>query len=97
MLGQGVSWFTDIRLFEERAHRSATLAQAQGDPAFRTKDALITRFGPIWGYRWALARVTSVPGIAVCGSSGKSKAESELNFTLDASQAEISARLTRLP
>ncbi len=42
-----------LRLFEGRGYRFVTLQQAQADPAFRTPDTFVTKFGPMWGYRWA--------------------------------------------
>jgi peptidoglycan/xylan/chitin deacetylase (PgdA/CDA1 family) len=52
-----------LRLFEERGYRFITLAEAQADPAFRTPDTFVSRFGPMWGYRWA-----QLLGVRVDGS-----------------------------
>jgi peptidoglycan/xylan/chitin deacetylase (PgdA/CDA1 family) len=41
-----------LRMFEERQFRFVGLSEAQSDPAYQTPDAL-TKFGPMWGYRWA--------------------------------------------
>ena len=42
-----------LRLFEARGYRFVSLAEAQADPAFRTPETVATKFGPMWGYRWA--------------------------------------------
>jgi len=52
-----------LDLFEARHYRFVTLAEAQSDPAFLTPDTFMTKFGPMWGYRWA-----SVLGVPVDGS-----------------------------
>lgn len=51
-----------LRLFEERGLRFVQLADAQSDPAFATPDGPPTKFGPMWGYRWARARGVHVDG-----------------------------------
>jgi peptidoglycan/xylan/chitin deacetylase (PgdA/CDA1 family) len=52
-----------LRMFEARHYRFVSLAEAQADPAFLTPDTFATKFGPMWGYRWA-----HVLGIRVDGS-----------------------------
>jgi peptidoglycan/xylan/chitin deacetylase (PgdA/CDA1 family) len=52
-----------LRLFEARKYRFVSLADAQADPAFLTPDTFVTKFGPMWGYRWA-----HILGIKVDGS-----------------------------
>ena len=42
-----------IALFEQRGYRFVTLTQALQDPAYATRETYITKFGPMWGYRWA--------------------------------------------
>jgi len=42
-----------ITLFEQRGYRFVTLAEALEDPAYATPETYITKFGPMWGYRWA--------------------------------------------
>jgi peptidoglycan/xylan/chitin deacetylase (PgdA/CDA1 family) len=42
-----------LRLFEARHYRFVSLAEAQADSAFKSPDPFVTRFGPMWGYRWA--------------------------------------------
>jgi len=51
-----------LKLFEDRGYRFVTLAEAQGDVAFRTADTLVTKFGPMWGYRWARALGAKIDG-----------------------------------
>ena len=51
-----------LRLFEEKQYRFVSLAVAQSDAAYRTPDTYITRFGPMWGYRWAKERNVTVNG-----------------------------------
>jgi peptidoglycan/xylan/chitin deacetylase (PgdA/CDA1 family) len=42
-----------IGLFEQRGYRFVTLTEALQDPAYATPETFITKFGPMWGYRWA--------------------------------------------
>jgi len=42
-----------LRVFEEKHYRFVPLDVAQSDPAYRLPDRYITKFGPMWGYRWA--------------------------------------------
>ena len=42
-----------LTLFVERRFTFVTLSQAQSDEAYRTPDAFLSKFGPMWGYRWA--------------------------------------------
>lgn len=51
-----------LRLFIERGYRFVTLSEAQSDPAYRIPDTYITKFGPMWGYRWANVRGVKVDG-----------------------------------
>jgi peptidoglycan/xylan/chitin deacetylase (PgdA/CDA1 family) len=51
-----------LALFESRGYRFVTLAEAQSDAAYRTPDTYITKFGPMWGYRWAQERGVKVDG-----------------------------------
>jgi peptidoglycan-N-acetylglucosamine deacetylase len=51
-----------LALFEKRGYQFVTLAEAQSDPAYRTPDTYITKFGPMWGYRWAQERGAQVDG-----------------------------------
>jgi peptidoglycan/xylan/chitin deacetylase (PgdA/CDA1 family) len=51
-----------LAMFEARGYRFVTLAEAQSDPAYRTPDTWITKFGPMWGYRWAQEKGVHVDG-----------------------------------
>ena len=42
-----------LGIFEQKQYRFVTLDEAQSDPAYRTPDTFITKYGPMWGYRWA--------------------------------------------
>ncbi len=42
-----------LSLFEEKKYRFVSLEAAQSDPAYRVPDTFATKFGPMWGYRWA--------------------------------------------
>jgi peptidoglycan/xylan/chitin deacetylase (PgdA/CDA1 family) len=41
-----------LQRFAARGYRFITLDEAMSDPAYKTKDALITKFGPTWLWRW---------------------------------------------
>jgi len=49
-------------LFEEKRYRFASLEAAQADAAYRTPETKVTKFGPMWGYRWARERNVKVNG-----------------------------------
>jgi hypothetical protein len=51
-----------LRLFEEEQYRFVFLEAAQSDAAYRTPDTYVTKFGPMWGYRWARERNIKVNG-----------------------------------
>ncbi len=51
-----------LGLFEQKGYRFVSLKEAQSDPAYRTPETYITRFGPMWGYRWAKERNVKVNG-----------------------------------
>lgn len=54
---------TDIlKLFEDRHYRYVSLKTAQSDAAWRTPDTYVTKWGPMWGYRWATERGIRVNG-----------------------------------
>ncbi len=48
--------------FKERGYRFVTLTEALSDPAYRIPDTYITKFGMMWGYRWARERNVKVNG-----------------------------------
>ena len=45
-----------LGLFRERGYRFVTLAAAQRDPAYTRPATYVTRYGMMWGYRWARER-----------------------------------------
>ena len=51
-----------LALFVEKRYKFVSLDAAQSDPAYRTADTYITKFGPMWGYRWANERNVKVNG-----------------------------------
>jgi peptidoglycan-N-acetylglucosamine deacetylase len=51
-----------LDLFKKKSYRFVTLKTAQVDAAYRTPDTYITKFGPMWGYRWAKVRGINVDG-----------------------------------
>ena len=51
-----------LRLFQQKQYRFVSLEVAQSDAAYRTPETYITRFGPMWGYRWAAGRNVKVNG-----------------------------------
>ena len=42
-----------IALFENRDYRFISLSEALESPAYATPETYITKYGPMWGYRWA--------------------------------------------
>ena len=42
--------------FRTRGYSFVSLAQAQSDPAYATPDTYVTKYEPMWGYRWAVER-----------------------------------------
>ena len=42
-----------LKLFEQKQYRFVTLDAALSDPAFSTPDTFATKYGWMWGYRWA--------------------------------------------
>ncbi len=51
-----------LALFEEKRYKFVSLDAAQSDGAYRTPETYITKFGPMWGYRWANVRGVKVNG-----------------------------------
>ena len=52
-----------LQLFGEKHFRFVSLEMAQADPAYRTPETFLTKFGPMWGgYRWANERNVKVNG-----------------------------------
>jgi peptidoglycan/xylan/chitin deacetylase (PgdA/CDA1 family) len=51
-----------LLLFEKKGYKFVSLKAAQSDAAYRTADTYISKFGPMWGYRWAKERHVEVNG-----------------------------------
>ncbi|MEN3748834.1 polysaccharide deacetylase family protein [Sphingomonas sp. HF-S3] len=51
-----------VALFRAEGFGFVSLAEAQADPAYATSPAVATKFGPMWGYRWARATGVRVDG-----------------------------------
>lgn len=51
-----------LQFFVEKNYRFVSLDAAQADRAYQTPETYITKFGPMWGYRWANERNVKVNG-----------------------------------
>jgi peptidoglycan/xylan/chitin deacetylase (PgdA/CDA1 family) len=51
-----------LSLFEKKHYKFVSLGAAQSDPAYQIPETYITKFGPMWGYRWAAERGVKVNG-----------------------------------
>ena len=51
-----------LAFFEQRGYTFVTLAEAVGDPAYVVPETYITKYGPMWGYRWAQEKNVKVNG-----------------------------------
>ncbi|MGB0063028.1 MAG: hypothetical protein WBP85_01165, partial [Terracidiphilus sp.] len=51
-----------IALFQQRGYRFVTLTEVLQHPAYATPETYVTRFGPMWGYRWAKELDVKVSG-----------------------------------
>lgn len=51
-----------LALFERKHYRFVSLEDALADSAYRTPDTYVTKYGPMWGYRWAAERGVKVDG-----------------------------------
>jgi peptidoglycan/xylan/chitin deacetylase (PgdA/CDA1 family) len=51
-----------LALFEKKQYKFVSLDRAQSDPAYQIPDTYITKYGPMWGYRWAAERGVKVNG-----------------------------------
>jgi len=68
-----------LALFRTRGYRFVSLAEAQSDPAYLIPDTYVTKYGLMWGYRWAKERnlgrlgmkETEAPDWIVSYASGK--------------------------
>lgn len=51
-----------LQIFRTMNYRFVTLEQAQSDPAYGQSPKFATKYGPMWGYRWARERGVKVNG-----------------------------------
>ena len=51
-----------ISLFNQRGYKFVTLAEALQDHAYSVPETFITKYGPMWGYRWAQVLHVKVSG-----------------------------------
>lgn len=51
-----------IGLFRSAGYGFVSLARAQADPAYATMPVFATKYGPMWGYRWAREHGVKVDG-----------------------------------
>jgi peptidoglycan/xylan/chitin deacetylase (PgdA/CDA1 family) len=51
-----------LALFEKRHYRWVTLGEAEKDSVYRIPETLVTKYGPMWGYRWARELNVKVDG-----------------------------------
>lgn len=51
-----------LTVFRESGYRFVSLSEAQADPIYADPPKYSTRFGPMWGYRWARERGIRVDG-----------------------------------
>lgn len=51
-----------LSLFEESGPGFITLEKAQADAAYRRPLSYTTKYGPMWGYRWAKDRSVRIDG-----------------------------------
>jgi hypothetical protein len=53
-----------LSLFTQRGYTFVTLAEALKDPAYAVPETYVTKYGPMWGYRWAYELHIRVDGRA---------------------------------
>lgn len=51
-----------LKIYKKLGYRFVSLREAQSDPAYQRSPAIATKFGPMWGYRWARERGVKVNG-----------------------------------
>jgi len=51
-----------LALFEQQRYRFVFLAEALSDPAYALPETFVTKYGPMWGYRWAQEKHVKVDG-----------------------------------
>lgn len=45
-----------LRKFAARGYKFVSLDTVMADPAYQTKDTVVTKFGPTWLWRWAKSK-----------------------------------------
>jgi len=45
-----------LQRFAERGYKFVTLDKVMADPAYQTKDTMVTKFGPTWLWRWTRSK-----------------------------------------
>ncbi|WP_414089457.1 polysaccharide deacetylase family protein [Rhizobium sp. BR 314] len=51
-----------LEIFQASGYRFASLDEAQAHPAYASSPRFVTKFGPMWGYRWARDHGVKVDG-----------------------------------
>ncbi len=51
-----------LAVFEKKQYRWVTLSEAESDPIYHAPETVVTKYGPMWGYRWAKERDVKVDG-----------------------------------
>ena len=51
-----------LRIFESKRYRFVSLDEAETDGAYQIPETYFTKFGPMWGYRWAAEKRIRVNG-----------------------------------
>lgn len=51
-----------LALYERRGYKFVSLDEAERDPVYQAPDSFVTKYGPMWGYRWARERGVKVDG-----------------------------------
>ena len=51
-----------LKMFEAKKYTFVSLSSAESDKAYSIPDTFITRYGPMWGYRWAKELSVHVDG-----------------------------------
>ena len=51
-----------LKMFVDKGYRFVLLERAEKDPAYNIPDTFITKYGMMWGYRWARERGIKVNG-----------------------------------
>ncbi len=54
-----------LRRFAGRGYRFVSLDEAMRDPAYQTKDTLVSRYGPTWLWRWMKSKGMNIRGMNI--------------------------------